>query len=49
MSLLANKTAERVLGQQVRCYDWEQMRSTGIHLTQEPFARSLLLMLAKDR
>ena len=49
MSLLATKTAQRVLEQQVRCYDWERMRSAGIPLAKEPFARSLLLVLAKDR
>ena len=49
MSLLGNKTAGRVLEQHVRCYDWQKMRSGGIQLTQEPFVRSLLLVLAKDR
>ena len=49
MSLLANKTAQRTLEQHVRCYDWERMRKSGIQLTNEPFARRLLLLLANER
>ncbi len=49
MSLLANKSAQYILQQNVRCYDWERMRKSGIQLTREPFARSLLLLLAHER
>ncbi len=49
MSLLANKSAQHTLEQNVRSYDWERMRKAGIQLTREPFARSLLLLLAQDR
>jgi len=49
MSLLANKSAQHTLEQNVRSYDWEQMRKAGIQLTREPFARSLLLLLAQER
>ncbi|CAF1199655.1 unnamed protein product [Adineta ricciae] len=49
MSLLANKSAQRTLEQNVRSYDWERMRKSGLNLTKEPFARSLLLMLAQER
>ncbi|CAF1222986.1 unnamed protein product [Adineta ricciae] len=49
MSLLANKSAQRTLEQNVRSYDWERMRKSGLNLTKEPFARSLLLMLAREK
>ncbi|CAF3949624.1 unnamed protein product [Rotaria sp. Silwood2] len=49
MSLLANKTAQHTLEQNVRSYDWERMRQSGVQLTQEPFVRSLLLLLAQER
>jgi hypothetical protein len=49
MSLLANKSAQYTLEQNVRSYDWERMRKSGIQLTNEPFARSLLLLLAQER
>ncbi len=49
MSLLANKSAEYTLEQQVRSYDWERMRKSGVQLTREPFARALLLLLAHER
>jgi hypothetical protein len=49
MSLLANKSAQHTLEQNVRSYDWERMRKSGIQLAKEPFARSLLLLLAQDR
>lgn len=49
MSLLANSSAQHVLEQHCRSYDWEQMRQSGIQLTKEPFARSLLLLLAGER
>lgn len=49
MSLLANKTAERVLKQHVQYYDWERMCLAGIHLTKEPFSRSLLLLHTRER
>ncbi|CAF1475388.1 unnamed protein product [Adineta steineri] len=49
MSLLANKSAQRTLEQNVRSYDWERMRTSGIQLTKEPFVRSLLLLLASER
>jgi hypothetical protein len=49
MSLLANKSAQHTLEQNVRSYDWERMRKAGIQLTREPFARSLLLLLAHER
>ena len=49
MSLLANKSAQRTLEQNVRIYDWERMYKAGVQLTKEPFARSLLLLLARDR
>ncbi|CAF1214667.1 unnamed protein product [Rotaria sordida] len=49
MSLLANKSAQHTLEQHVRSYDWERMYHSGVQLTQEPFVRSLLLLLAKER
>ncbi|CAF3551139.1 unnamed protein product [Adineta steineri] len=49
MSLLANGSAQRTLEQNIRLYDWRRMRTSGIQLTKEPFARSLLLLLAKER
>jgi hypothetical protein len=49
MSLLANKSAQRTLEQNVRTYDWERMYKSGVQLAKEPFARSLLLLLARDR
>jgi hypothetical protein len=49
MSLLANKSAQHTLEQHVRSYDWERMRRSGVQLTREPFARSLLLLLAQER
>ncbi len=49
MSLLANKSAQHTLEQQVRSYDWERMRKAGVQLTREPFVRSLLLLLAYER
>lgn len=49
MSLLANKSAQRTLEQNVRSFDWERMHKSGVHLTKEPFVRSLLLMLAQER
>ncbi len=49
MSLLANKSAQHTLEQNVRSYDWERMHKSGIQLTKEPFARSLLLLLAHER
>ena len=49
MSLLANKSAQHTLEQNVRTYDWERMRKSGIQLTKEPFARSLLLLLAHEQ
>jgi hypothetical protein len=49
MSLLANKSAQYTLEQNVRSYDWERMRKSGVQLTREPFARSLLLLLAQER
>ena len=49
MSLLTNKSAQRTLEQNVRSYDWERIRKSGLNLTKEPFARSLLLMLAQDK
>lgn len=49
MSLLENKIAERTLKQHIRYYDWETMSSAGIHLTEEPFSRSLLLFYARER
>jgi hypothetical protein len=44
MSLLANKSAQRTLEPHVRSYDWERMRTSGVQLTREPSARSLLLL-----
>lgn len=49
MSLLANKSAQHTLEQNVRSFDWDRLRQSGIQLTQEPFARSLLLLLAQER
>ncbi|CAM4866237.1 unnamed protein product [Rotaria socialis] len=49
MSLLANKQAQHTLEQHVRCYDWKRIRQAGTQLTREPFARSLLLLLAQER
>lgn len=49
MSLLANKSAQHTLEQNVRSFDWERMRRSGVQLTKEPFARSLLLLIAQDR
>ena len=49
MALLANTTAQRVLEQTIRLYDWERMHQSGVQITQEPFARSLLLLIAQDR
>jgi hypothetical protein len=49
MSLLANRSAQNILEQNVRSYEWERMRKSGIQLAKEPFARSLLLLLAQER
>ncbi|CAF1301596.1 unnamed protein product [Adineta steineri] len=49
MSLLANGSAQRTLEQNIRLYDWGRMRTSGIPLTEEPFVRSLLLLLAQER
>jgi hypothetical protein len=49
MSLLANQSAQHTLEQNIRCYDWERIRQSGVQLTREPFARSLLLLLAHER
>lgn len=49
MSLLANRLAQHTLEQNIRCYNWERMRTAGIQLTSEPFVRSLLVLLAQER
>jgi RNA-dependent RNA polymerase len=49
MSLLANRSAQRTLEQHIRCYNWDRMRTSGFRLTDEPFCRQLLLLLAQDR
>jgi hypothetical protein len=44
-----NRSAQNILEQNVRSYEWERMRKSGIQLAKEPFARSLLLLLAQER
>ena len=49
MSLLDDDVAEHTLKQNVQTFDWQQMRRAGIHLTDEPFVRDLLLLIAQEK
>jgi hypothetical protein len=49
MSLLDDEIAEQTLKQKIRTFDWQRMRRAGIQLTNEPFARDLLLLIAQEK
>lgn len=49
MALLCKKSAVSFLRRAVRFYNWESMYHSGILITQEPFIRSLLMTLCRDR
>jgi hypothetical protein len=49
MTLICKKSAVSLLRKTVRYYDWEQINQSGILIPQEPFCRSLLLTLCRDR
>jgi RNA dependent RNA polymerase len=49
MALLCKKSAVSFLRKAVRFYNWEAIYDSGVLITQEPFIRSLLMTLCRDR
>ena len=49
MALIGKKAAVSLLRHTIRYYDWEAINTSGIVIPQEPFMRSLLMTLCRDR
>ncbi|CAF4014973.1 unnamed protein product, partial [Rotaria sp. Silwood1] len=49
MALICKKSAVSLLGKTIHSYNWEYIKQSGILIPQEPFIRSLLMTICRDR